>query len=45
MSEVQWRDIKGLVRGCSATLDARYVEEDAQRLGVLDLLNRAQREV
>jgi hypothetical protein len=44
VSEVQWRDIHGLVRGCAATLDGRYLEQGATKLGVLDLLRRAQRE-
>jgi hypothetical protein len=44
VSEVQWRDIKGVVRGCAATLDGRYLEEGATKLGVVDLLDKAHRE-
>jgi len=41
VSEVQWRDIKGLVRGSAAIFDHKYLEQSAAKLGVLDLLNRA----
>jgi len=41
VSEVQWRDITGIVRGCSATLDRTYLERAASRLEVRDLLHRA----
>jgi hypothetical protein len=44
VSEVQWRDIKGLVRGRAATLDGRYLEQGATKLGVLELLKKAQTE-
>ncbi|WP_321477378.1 hypothetical protein [uncultured Paludibaculum sp.] len=40
-SEVQWRDIQGLVRGCGAAFDVGYLESGARKLGVLDLMNRA----
>jgi hypothetical protein len=41
VSEVQWRDITGVVRGSGTTLDHRYLEQSAAKLGVSDLLNRA----
>jgi hypothetical protein len=41
VSEVQWRDIRGLVRGCSATLDRRYLERAASELGVHNILQRS----
>lgn len=41
MSEVQWRDIEGIVRGCGATLDRGYLERGAVKVGVIDLLERA----
>ena len=40
-SEVQWRDIEGLVRGRAKTLDRAYLEAGADTLQVRDLLNRA----
>ena len=40
-SEVQWRDIEGIVRGCGATLDRVYLEQGAAKLGIIALLNRA----
>jgi hypothetical protein len=43
VSEVQWRDIQGVVRGCAATFDSRYLEQSATKLGVVDLLNKALR--
>ena len=45
VSDVQWRDIQGIVRGCGPTLDRRYLEQGAERLGVLTLLERAVREM
>ncbi|MGJ5816626.1 hypothetical protein [Paludibaculum fermentans] len=41
ISEVQWRDIQGIVRGCAAGFDRGYLEYGAAKLGVLDLLHRA----
>jgi hypothetical protein len=41
VSEVQWRDIEGVVRACAAVLDRKYLEQSAAKLGVLDLLNKA----
>jgi hypothetical protein len=41
MSEVQWRDIMGVVRACSVTLDRRYLERAASELGIRDLLRRS----
>jgi hypothetical protein len=40
-SEVQWRDIKGIVRGRSASLDYKYLEQSAGTIGVTALLGRA----
>jgi hypothetical protein len=41
VSEVQWRDIEGLVRACGASLDRKYLEQGAAKVGVRDLLDRA----
>ncbi len=41
VSEVQWRDITGVVRGCSASLDHAYLERAASDLGVRHLLHRS----
>jgi hypothetical protein len=41
MSEVQWRDVIGLVRGCSATLDRGYLELAASKLAIESLLHRS----
>jgi hypothetical protein len=41
VSEVQWRDIRGIVRGRLETLDRNYLEQSAASLGVLPLLERA----
>jgi hypothetical protein len=41
VSEVQWRDVQGIVRGRGATLDREYLEEGARKLGILPLLARA----
>ena len=43
VSEVQWRDIQGIVRACAAKLDQRYMDESAAKLGIGDLLNKALR--
>jgi hypothetical protein len=45
VSEVQWRDIKGVVLGCAGSLDRGYLQQGATKLGVLDLLDRVYREV
>ena len=41
ISEVQWRDIEGIVRECTTTLDDRYLQQSAAKLGVRDLLDKA----
>jgi hypothetical protein len=41
ISETQWRDIRGVVRGCATALDHTYLERSAAKLGVRDLLERA----
>jgi hypothetical protein len=41
VSEVQWRDIDGLVRNRAATLDRNYLEQCATELGLLPLLRKA----
>jgi hypothetical protein len=41
VSEVQWRDIRGIVTGRGATLDRQYLEQSAARLEILPLLGRA----
>jgi len=41
ISEVQWRDIKGVVRSCGTTLDRAYLGRSAVKLRVLDLLEKA----
>jgi hypothetical protein len=41
VSQVQWRDIEGVVRTCAAMLNRKYLEQSAAKLGVLDLLNNA----
>lgn len=40
VSEVQWRDVEGIVRGCAGTLDRQYLDSSAARLGVSDLLDK-----
>jgi hypothetical protein len=45
VSEVQWRDVRGVVRGCAMTLDHEYLQQSAAKLGVRDLLDRALSEV
>ena len=41
VSEVQWRDIQGIVRGCANTLDSGYLQQGAAQIGVRDLLDKA----
>lgn len=40
-SEVQWRDIRSVIRSCGYTLDRHYLHNAAIKLGVGDLLNKA----
>ena len=40
VSEVQWRDLEGIVRGCAGTLDRQYLDSSAARLEVSDLLDK-----
>lgn len=44
LSEVQWRDICGIVRAAGAGLDRTYLLENAETLGVASLMTRALRE-
>ncbi len=41
VSEVQWRDIMGIVRGCYPTLDRQYLQRAASQLEVEELLRRS----
>jgi len=41
VSEVQWRDIKGIVRTRGQNLDAEYLKTAAEKLSVTDLLAKA----
>lgn len=41
VSEVQWRDIRGIIRSCARTLDRRYMRGAAIKVGVADLLEKA----
>jgi hypothetical protein len=45
ISEVQWRDIRGIVRACGATLDRGYLERNAAKLGIAALLEKALTEI
>jgi len=40
ISEVQWRDLKGIARTCAGSLDNFYLQVNAQTLGVRDLLEK-----
>jgi hypothetical protein len=40
VSERQWLDVKGVLKVRGGTLDRAYMRELAQRMGVLDLLDR-----
>lgn len=44
VSNVQWRDVQGIVRSRHGTLDREYLLESAGKLGILDLLERALKE-
>ena len=44
VSDVQWRDIQGIVRGRRETLDRVYLEQSASRLRVEGLLERPLRQ-
>ncbi|MCC6264602.1 MAG: hypothetical protein IT169_13570 [Bryobacterales bacterium] len=41
VSEVQWRDIQGLVRACGARLDREYLQRNADVLGIRAPLAKA----
>jgi hypothetical protein len=41
ISEMQWRDIQGIIRACAATFDRKYLENGAIKLRVRDLLDKA----
>ena len=41
VSDVQWRDIQGIVRSRRDTLDRQYLDRGAEKLGVAGLLGRA----
>jgi hypothetical protein len=41
VSEVQWRDIQGIARSRAPTLDRKYLEQNAAKLGVFALLEKA----
>lgn len=41
VSEVQWRDIKGIVEGAGSVLDRRYLRQGATKLAVEHLLSKA----
>jgi hypothetical protein len=41
VSEIQWRDIQGILKTQGERLDLRYLQRWAQELGVSDLLARA----
>lgn len=44
VSDRQWRDVLGVLKARSSDLERTYLDEWAPRLGVLDLLRRAERE-
>jgi hypothetical protein len=41
VSEVQWRDIRGIVRTRGEKLDVEYLKTAAEKLSVADLLSKA----
>jgi hypothetical protein len=41
VSDVQWRDIQGIVRGRKDTLDRSYLQTSASKLGLAALLEKA----
>jgi hypothetical protein len=41
VSEMQWRDVQGVIRASLSVLDLGYLEQGAAKLGVRDLLHRA----
>jgi len=45
VSEVQWRDIQGIVRACASTFERQYLQQSAAKVGVSDLLEKALKEV
>ena len=44
MSDRQWRDVLGLLKGREATIDRSYLQQWAPALGVGESLQRALRE-
>ena len=44
VSEIQWRDIQGILKAQAERLDSTYLHRWAQELDVSDLLARAMRE-
>lgn len=44
VSDRQWRDVLGVIKGCRGGLDVAYLERWATELGVRELLARALRE-
>jgi hypothetical protein len=45
VSELQWRDVKGILATQGSRLDQDYLRSWAEQIGVLDLLQRAQNEI
>lgn len=45
VSELQWRDVKGILGTQGPALDRDYLESWAERIGVLDLLKKAEQEL
>jgi hypothetical protein len=45
VSDRQWRDVLGVLTTMSGSLDRRYLEEWATKLGISDLLERAKAEL
>jgi hypothetical protein len=44
VSQTQWRDVIGVLKVQAAALDSSYLQEWAARLGIADLLEKAQSE-